>query len=355
MNTWGNKIRLSIFGESHGTCVGITIDGLPAGINLDCDLINFELKRRAPSANISSTQRSEKDDFEIISGLFEEKTTGAPLTAIFRNNDTKSKDYSKIKNILRPSHADYPAKIKFKSFNDYRGGGHFSGRMTVALVFAGAICKQILKEKNIEIYSHIKKISKYEDEKFLNNDIDKERLTKLKNKYLPLLDKSLEEQIENYLKDVKIKGDSVGGLLECMALNLPLGLGEPFFESFESKLASLVFSIPAVKGIEFGLGFDFASACGSSVNDEYYINEGIIKTKTNNNGGILGGLTNAMPLVFSVVVKATPSILLKQRTVDIAELKETSLEIKGRHDVCILPRIIPVIEAVTAITICDLM
>lgn len=354
MNVWGNKIKLSIFGESHGPALGIIIDGLPAGKKLDYEKINFFIDRRKAGKNKYTSPRKEKDEYRILSGIKDNITTGAPLIAIFENFNTLSKDYGELEYLLRPSHADYPAKIKFNSFNDFRGGGHFSGRLTLALTFAGAIAKLFLEEKNIEIFSHIKKLKYIEDRSFLE-DNDIENLKELKYKDLAFLNIELEEKAKRFLERVKENGDSVGGIIECIALNLPVGLGSPFFDSLESKIAHLAFAIPAIKGIDFGLGFDFSNKFGSEANDEYCLDNEKIKTKTNNNGGILGGLSTGMPLIFSVVVKPTPSIAIEQNTVNIKNMKEEKLKISGRHDACIVPRVLPVIESIVALVIIDEM
>lgn len=352
MNTWGNKIRLSIFGESHGPALGIVIDGLSPGIELDFNVIDFFIDRRRAGKNSFTSPRKEKDEYKILSGLKDGFTTGAPLCVIFENNNTISRDYGNLEYLLRPSHADYPAKIKFNGFNDFRGGGHFSGRISLALTFAGAIAKMLLKAKNIEIFSHIKKIKHIQDEVF-SEQIDYDKLKKLEKMDLAFFNSELEEETKKFLEKVRENGDSVGGEIECICLNLPVGLGSPFFDSLESRIAHLAFSVPAVKGIEFGLGFKFVESFGSEVNDEYYLVDKKIKTKTNNNGGILGGLSTSMPLVFSVVIKPTASIALEQKTVNIKEMKEEVLKINGRHDACIVPRVLPVIEAVAALVILD--
>lgn len=352
MNVWGNRLRLSIFGESHGEALGIVIDNLPVGTKLNFEEIDFFIDRRKAGKNFFSSPRKEKDEYRILSGLKDEFTTGAPLVVIFENRNIMSKDYKNLENLLRPSHADYPAKIKFNGFNDFRGGGHFSGRITLALAFAGAVAKNILKEKNIEIFSHIKKIKYIQDEIF-SESINLEILRNLEKKELAFLNSSLEEEAKNFLERVRKKGDSVGGEIECMCLNLPVGLGSPFFDSLESKIAHLAFSVPAVKGIEFGAGFGFADKFGSEANDEYYLKGDKIKTKTNNNGGILGGLSTGMPLIFSVVIKPTASIALEQKTVNIKGMKEEALKINGRHDICIVPRVLPLMESITALAILD--
>ena len=336
MNTWGNKIRLSIFGESHGEAIGIIIDGLEAGTKLNLENINKFIERRKAGKSSFTTSRKEKDEYRILSGYKDGYTTGAPLCVIFENTNTISKDYENLKNLLRPNHADYPARIKFKGFNDIRGGGHFSGRITLPLTFAGAIAIDILEEKGIKIFSHIKRIQDIKDKSFLD-----------------FKEKDLEGKTKELLEKIKLSGNSVGGEIECACFNLPVGLGSPFFDSLESKISHLAFSIPAIKGISFGIGFDFANILGSEANDLYYLDNNEIKTRTNNNGGILGGLSTGMPLVFSVVVKPTSSISLEQKTVNIKEMKEDILKITGRHDACIVPRVLPVIEAIMALAILD--
>lgn len=352
---WGSKIKLSIFGESHGNAIGITIDGLPAGFSIDMDKIMMEMARRAPGKSSLSTPRKESDIPEILSGYFEGKTTGTPLCAIIRNSNTKSKDYSKLKDVMRPGHADYTGAIRYKGFNDYRGGGHFSGRITAPLVFAGAICKQILEVKGIIVSAHINSIGKIKDFSFLESDISDELLNSFKEKELPLINTKLEDEMRQEILSARSSGDSIGGTIECAILGVSPGIGDPFFDSVESTLAHLMFSVPAVKGIEFGKGFDISKMRGSEANDEYYLENGNIKTKTNNNGGILGGITNGMPIIFNVAIKPTASIFNEQNTVNIVTMEETTLCIEGRHDPCIVQRALPVIEAVAAIGITELM
>lgn len=352
---WGSKIKLSIFGESHGNAIGITIDGLPAGFSIDMDKIMMEMARRAPGKSSLSTPRKESDIPEILSGYFEGKTTGTPLCAIIRNSNTKSKDYSKLKDVMRPGHADYTGAVRYKGFNDYRGGGHFSGRITAPLVFAGAICKQILEVKGIIVSAHINSIGKIKDCSFLESDISDELLNSFKEKELPLINTKLEDEMRQEILSARSSGDSIGGTIECAILGVSPGIGEPFFDSVESTLAHLMFSVPAVKGIEFGKGFDISKMRGSEANDEYYLENGNIKTKTNNNGGILGGITNGMPIIFNVAIKPTASIFKEQNTVNIVTMEETTLCIEGRHDPCIVQRALPVIEAVAAIGITELM
>lgn len=353
-STWGSKIKVSIFGESHGKAVGINIDGLQPGFEIDMEKILFEMDRRAPGKNNLSTARKESDLPEILSGYFEGRTTGTPLSAVIYNTDTRSKDYSKTKDYLRPGHADYTGLMRYDGFNDYRGGGHFSGRLTAPLVFAGAICKQILESKGIKIVSHISSIKDVKDEDF-NSVNFTEEVENLKNLEIPLNNRKLEEKIKHTILQAKYNGDSVGGKIECMVYGIKAGIGDPFFDSVESTLAHLMFSVPAVKGIEFGLGFDMTEKFGSEVNDEYYLDNEQIKTRTNNNGGILGGITNGMPVTFKVAVKPTASIAKIQNTVDIKQREEVSFRVEGRHDPCIVLRAVPVIEAVTAIGILNLI
>lgn len=352
---WGNKIKLSIFGESHGKGVGINIDGLSPGIELNLDYIKQEMHRRVPGNSALSTERKEEDNFEILSGYFNGKTTGTPLCVLIKNTNNHSRDYESTKNLMRPSHGDLTGHIKYKGFNDYRGGGHFSGRLTAPLVFAGAICKDILKKEGIIIGSHIKSIHTIEDYSFDRTSVDCGTLKNLSENAFPVLNKRIESEMKDAIISAKNEQDSVGGVIETAVINLPIGLGEPFFDSVESTLAHLIFSIPGVKGVEFGAGFGITKMKGSLANDEFYIYDEKILTYTNNNGGIIGGLTNGMPLVFKVAIKATPSIGKIQNTIDIEKKENAKLQIIGRHDPCIVPRALPVIEAITAIGILDLL
>lgn len=353
--TWGKNIKLSIFGESHGSAIGITIDGLEPGLEIDIEAVKKEMDRRAPGRSPLATARRESDTFEILSGYFNDRTTGTPLCAIIRNADQHSKDYGDLKKLMRPGHADYTGNVRYKGFNDYRGGGHFSGRITAPLVFAGAIAKQVLANKGIIIGSHIKSIEKIQDASFEEIDLNADLVRKLSSESFPVINKSSGDTMQELILKVKKDLDSVGGVVETVILNLPSGIGSPFFDSVESHLSSLIFSIPATKGIEFGKGFDISALKGSEANDEFYIENDIIKTKTNNNGGILGGITSGMPLVFRTAIKPTASISREQHTIDIEAHKNATLSIKGRHDPCIVPRAVPVIEAASAIAILDLM
>lgn len=352
---WGNNIKLSIFGESHGVAIGVNIDGLPAGIELDMEDIKFEMRRRSPGKKKTSTSRVEKDEFKILSGYYNNKTTGAPLCATIENTNAKSEDYEKTKNLARPGHADFTGNIKYRGFNDYRGGGHFSGRLTAPLVFAGAIAKQILKSKSIIVGSHIKSIGYIEDDSFNPIEISPELLSQLRNKKLPTINEKIALNMEENILKAKEEEDSIGGIVEVVVINSKIGMGNPIFNSIESRIAQIIFSIPGVKGIEFGAGFDITHMKGSVANDEMYMEDGKVKSYSNNNGGILGGISNGMPIIFRVALKPTPSIGKTQRTIDMESYENTEINIVGRHDPCIVARAISVIEAATALVILDLL
>jgi len=354
-SVWGNNIKLSIFGESHGTAIGINIDGLPPGIELDLEDIKIEMNRRAPGKDKISTTRNEKDEFQILSGYFNNKTTGTPLCIMINNIDNRSRDYEKTKDIARPGHADFTGNIKYLGHNDFRGGGHFSGRITAPLVFAGAIAKQILKSKNIIVGSHIKSIGEISEESFNQTKIAPELIEELRSKKFPTIDNDKALEMEKLILKAKEELDSVGGIIEVGVLNSVPGLGSPFFDSVESRLSHMMFSIPGVKGIEFGEGFGITKMKGSVANDEFYYEEGVVKTYTNNNGGILGGITNGMPIIFRVALKPTPSIPRTQKTVDMVTKENVEINVVGRHDPCIVVRAIPVVEAATALVMLDLL
>lgn len=352
---WGNKLKLSIFGESHGEAIGIVIDNLPPGIELDIPYINKQMMRRAPGKSELTTSRNESDLCHILSGYFNGKTTGAPLCAIIYNEDKNSKDYSILKENMRPGHSDYPAFIKYLGFNDYRGGGHFSGRITAPLLFAGAIAMQMLERKNIFIGSRIKSIYNIEDNNFMTEDITEKSLLNLKNMEFPVLSEEKGKEMKSEIIKAKEEGDSIGGIIETFIINMPSGLGQPFFDSVESRLSHMIFSIPAVKGIEFGAGFNITKMRGSLANDLYYKKEDRLLSESNNNGGILGGITNGMPVTFRTAIKPTPSVSLPQKTVNISSMTDTELQLEGRHDPCIVPRALPVIEGATSLVILDLI
>jgi len=350
---WGNNLKLSIFGESHGPCVGITIGGIKSGIKIDLDFIKKEMKRRAPGQNEYTTTRLEEDDFEILSGIFNGYTTGSPICVIIKNTNTISKDYSELKYKMRPGHSDFGAFTKYNGFNDYRGSGHFSARITAGLNFSGALAKQILKQDGIVVGAHIKSIGTIEDEYFDKVNTDEALLENISKKDFPVIDDSKLEKMRREILSAKEELNSIGGVIECAIINAPCGIGEPFFDSVESSIAHLAFSIPAVKGIEFGEGFQIAKMKGDRSNDELYIENGQIKTRTNNNGGIIGGITNGMPIIFRVALKPTSSIPKLQNTVDIDKMENTTLIVKGRHDPCVAVRAVPLIESIGAIAILD--
>lgn len=353
--TFGEKIKLTIFGESHGLAIGCVIDGLPPGIALDLEAVKAEMQRRVPGKSKLATARQEKDAFIIQSGFFEGKTTGTPMCVLIPNSDQHSGDYSKLKNVMRPGHADYSGKVKYKGFNDYRGGGHFSGRLTAPLVFMGAVAKQLLAQRNIYIGAHIVSVWNVQDKMFNPLGENAELLAELTQKTFPVIDDAAGNDMQQLILAAKQSCDSVGGVIECMAVNVPAGVGEPFFDSLESRLAHALFSVPAVKGIEFGKGFALAQMPGSEANDQMYYDNGTVKAYTNNNGGITGGISNGMPVCFKVAVKPTPSIAKVQKTVDISSGENTELVITGRHDPCIVQRAVPVIEGVAAWVILDML
>lgn len=353
MNVWGEKIKLTIFGESHGKGIGIVIDGLSSGFELNLDRVAEQMKRRAPGRNKLSTSRAEADEFQILSGFFNGKTTGTPLTAVIFNTDMRSKDYNP--ELLRPSHADFTALCKYGESRDYRGGGHFSGRITAPLVFAGAVAEQILEEKGIYTSAHIMQVGSVCDKPFDMVNTHKELLKELSKMDFPVIDGECAEKMKEEIDKYRCDKNSVGGRVEVCICGVEAGIGSPFFGSVESRLASMMFSIPAVKGIEFGLGFDFATADGRSANDEIYIEDDVVKTYTNNNAGINGGITNGMPIVFRLALKPTPSIASVQKTVNIDTKENTEIAIKGRHDPCIVHRAAIVAECATAIVMLDMV
>lgn len=351
---WGKNIELSIFGESHGKAIGVNLGKLPSGLKIDMAFVEREMLRRAPGNNPLSTARKEKDQVEIMSGIKDGITTGAPLCALIYNSDQHSKDYSLLETHMRPGHSDFAAYIKYHGYNDVRGGGHFSGRITAPIVFAGAVIKQILAQQNIYIGAHIKSIQNIEDQGFdahLNLSI----LNQLSEQLYPVLDPSIFNKMEQTVEAARSQSDSVGGQIECGVVGLPAGIGEPFFDSLESTIAHLMFSIPAVKGLEFGDGFALGRMLGSQANDSYYYEEKKVKTKTNHNGGIVGGISNGMPITFTVGIKPTPSIAKIQDTINVQTKENTQIEIKGRHDPCIVFRAVAVVEAMCAIAIYEAM
>lgn len=352
MSTFGKAIEINLFGESHGKSIGIVINNLPAGISLDLKAINTALSKRRPNSELS-TSRQEQDKYEIVSGYFNGLTTGTPLTFLIPNTDVHSTDYTK--NILRPSHADYTAFVKYGSYQDYRGGGHFSGRLTAPLVILGAISAQLLAQKGILIGSHIASIKDQTDKLFSDFKPSSDILETLNSSQFPVLDSIQTELFKAIILKAKDNKDSVGGTIETMILGLDAGYGDPFFDSIESILSHLLFSIPSVKGLEFGKGFAITKMFGSEANDSFYIDNNVVKTKTNNSGGIQGGISNGMPIIFKVAIKPTPSIGKTQNTVNIAKMEEVKLNLKGRHDPAIIHRVVYVINAITAYAILELI
>ena len=344
-SSYGQNIRLTIFGQSHSPAIGMTLEGIPAGETLDPERLSAFLRRRAPGQNAWSTPRKEADEPEFLSGLAGWTTCGTPLTAVIRNTDTRSKDYSSLARTPRPGHADYTAAVKFGGHQDYAGGGHFSGRLTAPLCIAGGICLQLLEKEGIRVISRIASLAGVCDEG--------ELLSSTAEKAFPTVSDACGERMRQAIAKAKVEEDSVGGVVECCVLGLPAGLGDPMFDGMENRIASIVFGIPAVKGVEFGAGFGSASLRGSENNDSFAVKDGKVITETNRCGGILGGITDGMPLVFRAAFKPTPSIAREQRTVDLETMEQVPLRIAGRHDPCIVPRAVPVVEAAAAIAVYD--
>ncbi len=348
-NTFGNSVALTIFGESHGEYIGAVLDGLAPGIAVDNEYIAHMLTLRRPEGKIS-TPRKEKDEFQIVSGVINGRTTGTPITILIPNENVKSGDYSQMKTAARPSHADYTAECKYHGFQDSRGGGHFSGRITAALVAAGAICRYALEQKEIHIGTHVKRCAGVSDREFENLFSD---IKSVNDKTFAVLDEASGEKMREAILAAASEGDSVGGILETAIVGMPAGVGEPWFDSVESQLSHMMFSIPAVKGIEFGAGFGIADLRGSAANDPMKMDNGRVVTVTNNNGGINGGITNGMPILFRTAIKPTPTIFKPQNTIDFKNRTETVLEPKGRHDPAIVHRARVVQDAAASIVLCD--
>ena len=346
-------MKYVIFGESHGPAIGVTLTGVPAGLELDMDAITREMARRAPGRSALSTARREDDQPEILSGVFEGKTTGAPLCAVIANTDTRSQDYTRTKDLARPGHADYPARVRYQGYNDYRGGGHFSGRLTAPLVFAGAVAKQILARRGVFVGAHISSVHGISDQ--LLEDWDS--LRAVADKDFPVLDDRAGEQMRQAILEAKDEQDSVGGAIECAVFGLPAGLGGPDFgENAEGIFSQYLFAVPAVKAVGFGAGAAFALMRGSEANDPLYMDDdGAVRAEQNCAGGINGGITNGMPLVFEVTMRPTPSIARAQFTVDMVKGENAVLELHGRHDPCVVHRAVPVIEAAAALAACELL
>ena len=350
-STYGEKIKLSIFGQSHGAAIGMTLDGIPAGLPVDTEILQEFLNRRAPGQNNFSTPRREEDRPEFLSGILNGFTCGAPIAAVIHNKNTRSGDYANLMDCPRPGHADYTAQVKYGGYQDVAGGGHFSGRLTAPLCIAGGLCKQWLAKEGIRIGAHISVIAGIADNPvsldYLNPDLD------LIGKDFPVLNPEAGAKMREEIAKARADGDSVGGIIECIITGIPAGIGDPMFGGMESRIAQIVYGIPAVKGLDFGSGFSGSYLRGSQNNDAFTVENGKIRTMSNNAGGILGGITTGMPLWFQVAIKPTPSISKQQQSISISNMSEQPLIVKGRHDPCIVPRAVPVIEAAAALAVYD--
>jgi chorismate synthase len=354
MNSIGKNIVLTLFGESHSETIGAVLDGMPCGIMVDERFIAESLAARRPSG-VNETARVEKDEFKIASGVFNGYTTGEPICILISNSNVRSSDYGEMRFLARPSHADYVSHVVHKGFEDYRGGGHFSGRLTAPIVAAGAICRQLLESRGILVGTHILVCGKAEDKPFNSvQAVLDEEIRKVNGKKFPVIG-DVEETMVAEIDAVRMNQDSIGGIIQTAISNLPVGVGEPWFGSVEDTIANAMFSVGGIKGVEFGAGFGFSNLTGRTGNDEFYNDNGVVKTYTNNNGGVNGGYSNGMPVVFNCAVKPTPSIAAPQRTVNMQSLENETLCIKGRHDPAIIRRICPVVTALTSIVVCDML
>lgn len=351
----GDKVRVSVFGESHGPAIGVVVDGLPAGEAIDLEAVQAFMRRRAPGGKAYATRRREADQPEILAGMLNGITDGAPLAAMIRNTDTRSGDYANLAVVPRPGHADYTAELRYHGFQNRAGGGHFSGRLTAALVFAGAVCAQALERRGVTVGAHLQSVADVDDDRYDPVAVTAEQLRAVSAKEFPVLADGRGEAMRAAIEAARLACDSVGGVIECVAVGLPGGLGAPMFDGVENQLARALFGIPAVRGVEFGEGFAATRLRGSQHNDAFEVRNGGVRTVTNRHGGVLGGITSGMPLVVRVAIKPTASIAQPQRSVDLATLEPTELRVQGRHDPCIAPRAVPVVEAVTAITLLDLL
>lgn len=355
-STWNKNISFSVFGESHGPAIGVCMDNVPPGEALDMDKLMQFMARRAPKKDKTSTQRREKDMPQIMSGFFNGKTTGTPLCALIQNTDQHSQDYSNLSKLARPGHADYTGALRYRGFNDQRGGGHFSGRLTAPLCFAGAVAAQILEKRGIYVGAHIAEIHKIKDDPLDPIRTSRDDIISLREKEFPTVSDSKGKKMIADIDKARMSQDSVGGIVECVAINVPAGIGSPIFDGLENSIAQLIFGIPAVKGLEFGAGFNASKMLGSENNDEFYVDEnGHVVTRTNFHGGILGGISSGMPITLKVAFKPTPSISQPQQTVDYSAMKNETLVIKGRHDPCVVPRAVPCVEAAVNIALLNHM
>ena len=352
-STYGDKLKITVFGQSHSEAIGVTCEGLPTGFEIDKEKLYSFMSRRAPGKDPTSTPRAEADIPEFVSGLAGGVTCGAPLTAIIKNTNTKSSDYSELRDCPRPGHADYTAHIKYGGSHDVAGGGHFSGRLTAPLCIAGGIALQILEKKGIYVGAHIVQIGNECCDRFDPVSVTRDDFSLLSS--FPVRTEDEENRLRREIMAARAEGDSVGGVIECAVIGVPAGVGDPMFDGMENRIAGIVFGIPAVKAVEFGLGADVAKMRGSQANDAFCIKDGRVETVTNNAGGILGGITDGMPLIFRAAIKPTPSIAKEQDSVSLSEMCEKKLSVKGRHDPCIVPRAVPVLEAAAAIAVLDAM
>lgn len=351
---WGNNIKISIFGESHGPAVGVVIDGFPYGQKINFEYLKFQMKKRLPPG-VDITSRKEQDDLQILSGVLNGVTTGTPICAIIKNEDIESQNYDIQRFFLRPGHADYTNYVKYKGFEDFRGGGHSSGRLTAALVFAGTICREFLLKNSINVISHIYSVGNIEDVKFNSCSIDDCIIKKLSKDFFPVIEDEKGIEMKNKISDLKSKGDSIGGIIECAVIGVPAGIGDPIFDNVESKISSIIFGIPGIKGIEFGSGFSGTKLEGSINNDCFLFGDKGICTSTNNHGGVLGGISSGMPIIFKAAFKPTPSIKKVQNTVNLKSQVNCQISVQGRHDPCIAVRAPVIVESAAAIAILDLM
>ncbi len=352
-STWGNNIKISIFGESHAAAIGVSMDGVPGGVKInEAELQAFMQKRQAVDPAIS-TPRKEEDIPQILCGVKNGITEGTPIAMVIANKNVRSQDYGDVAHICRPGHADYTGMIRYHGYNDYRGGGHFSGRLTASLVAAGGICRQILQKKGIRVFSHIYSIKDVYDTPFDPVKVGLQEYEKLAGKQIAVLDDEKGAKMRETILNAKKQSDSVGGIIECAVTGLPAGIGSPMFDGMENAISRIIFGIPAVKGIEFGNGFAATSLFGSENNDTFYYEENTVKTRTNNHGGILGGITSGMPLIFRVAVKPTATIGKEQNSIDFDKKENAKIQGKGRHDPCIVPRALACVEAATSLAVLD--
>ncbi len=355
-SSWGERVKISIFGGSHTQAIGVNVDGLPAGEAIDEQAVLAQMARRAPGQDPTATTRKEADTPRVLCGLLEGVTTGAPLCAVIENTSQRSKDYENLRRLPRPGHADYTAYLRYQGHNDIRGGGHFSGRLTAPLVYAGAVCRQILERRGITVGSHVAAIAGEADTGFDPVNVSPELLGRLNQEYFPVIDPKAQEKMRAKIEEARMDCDSVGGIVECAVVGLPGGAGNPMFGGAENLFASILFGIPAVKGVDFGAGFAAACLRGSQNNDPFYYDEsGNVKTRTNYAGGILGGITTGMPLIFQAAFKPTPSIAQEQDTINLPAQENGKLKVTGRHDPCIVPRAAPVVEAAACIAALELL